>query len=312
MTIRYHELKKHKRIFKGFTGTTVEEFEELETKSEGYWIEQEQKRLSRPERKRAEGGGRQKALPYREQLLMTLIWLKLYLILEALGYLFGIDKSSASRYVNSVLPALRKVGEGTLGWPEPPKRGQGRSLDKVYSENPDLYAYVDATEQRIQRSSNPEKQKKDYSGKKGAHTRETQLVVNEDGIVRDVSDSTPGSMHDRKHFTHSGVAKKIPKGTVVGGDLSYQGIQRDLPNHSVITPFKNSKNNPLTDEQKLLNQEFSRGRIIVENTICEFKHFSVLSQRFRHDIDIYDTVFRAVLAIVNPRIKMRVGAASAT
>jgi hypothetical protein len=309
MIIRYHELKKNKRVFKGFTGVTVKEFEELETKSEELWIEQEKKRLSRSNRKRAEGGGRQKTLLFRDQLLMTLIWLKLYLILEALGYLFGVDKSSASRYINSVLPVLRKVGEGTLGWPEPPKRGQGKGLDKVYSENPDLYAYVDATEQRIQRSSNQETQKKDYSGKKKAHTRETQLVVNEDGVVRDVSDSTPGSMHDRKHFTHSGVADKIPEGIVVGGDSGYQGIQDDLPNHSVITPFKKSKKNPLSDQQNLLNQEFSHGRIIVENTICEFKHFGVLSQRFRHDVKIYDNVFRAVLAVVNPRIQNRVLAA---
>ncbi len=306
MIICYRELKKQERIFKSFTGVTVEEFEELESKAEVYWVEQERKRLARPDRKRAEGGGRQKTLPFREQLLMTLIWLKLYLVLEALGYLFGVDKSSVSRYTKSVLPAMRKVGEGTLGWPEPPQRGQGKSLDKVFRENPDLYAYVDATEQRIQRSSNPEKQKKDYSGKKKTHTRKTQLVVNEDGVVRDVSDSIEGSMHDRKHFTHSGVANKIPEECVVGGDSGYQGIQDDLPNHSVITPFKKSKKNPLTDEQKLLNHEFSRGRIIVENTICQFRHFHALSQRFRHNTDVYDDVFRAVLAIVNPRIQKRV------
>ena len=306
MIIHYHELKKNERIFKRFTGVTIEEFEELESKAEPLWVEEERKRLARPTRKRAEGGGRKKSLVFREQLLMTLIWLKLYLVLEALGYLFGVDKSSASRYTNALLAVLRKVGEGTLGWPEPPKRGQGKNLDKVWSENPDLYAYVDATEQRIQRSSNPKQQKKDYSGKKKTQTRKTQLVVNQDGLIRDVSESTEGSMHDRKHFTHSAVADKIPQATVVGGDSGYQGIHKNLPHHSVITPFKNSKLHPLTDEQKLLNQEFSRGRIIVENTICQFSHFGALSQRFRHSTDKYDNVFRSVLAIVNPRIQIRI------
>ena len=37
---------------------------------------------------------------------MTLVWLRLYLVLEALGYLFGVDKSTASRYTNSMLPAF--------------------------------------------------------------------------------------------------------------------------------------------------------------------------------------------------------------
>jgi len=89
-----------------------------------------------------------------------------------------------------------------------------------------------------------------------------QFTVNEDGLVRDISRSGPGSQHDRKHFSKSGVAEKIPKETIVGGDTGYQGIQDDLPNHSVITPFKKTKGHPLTEEEKLLNREFSRGRII--------------------------------------------------
>jgi len=79
----------------------------------------------------------------------------------------------------------------------------------------------------------------------------------------------------------------------------------------MITPFKNAKKHPLTDEQKLLNQELSRGRIIVENTICQFRHFDALSQQFRHATDIYDHVFRAVLAIINPRMQTRLLATSA-
>jgi hypothetical protein len=310
MIISYAELKKKPSVLKGFAGVTAAEFEELEAKAEPIWREKEHKRLERPNRQRAIGGGRQKTLPFREQLLMTLIWLRLYLILEALGYLFGVDKSSASRDTNSVLPVLRQVGEATLGWPEPPKRGQSKSLDRVWSEHPDLLAYVDATEQRIRRSSNYEQQKDDYSGKKKQPTRKTQIIVNESGLVRDLSQSSPGSKHDRQHFSDSGAAAKIPKETTVGGDCGYQGIQDDLPEHSVITPFKKSKLHPLTDEQKLLNQEFSRGRIIVENTLCQFKHFGVLAQRFRHQVDKYDDAFRSVLAIVNPRIQKRVAAAA--
>ena len=311
MIISYAELKKKPRILKGFAGVTAQEFEALEAKAEPLWQDQEFKRLDRPDRKRAIGGGQHQSLPFREQLLMTLVWLRLYLVLEALGYLFGVDKSTASRYTTSVLPVLRQVGEATLGWPEPPQRGQGKRLEQVWQEQPDLFAYVDATEQRLRRSSNDEQQKQDYSGKKKQHTRKTQLIVNEAGVVRDLSHSSPGSKHDRKHFSDSGAAAKIPKETTVGGDLGYQGLQEDLPDHSLIIPFKNSKLQPLTAEQKLLNQDFARGRIMVENTICQFKHFRVLADRFRHDLDKYDNAFRSVLAIVNPRLQKRVAAASA-
>ncbi len=310
MIISYAELKKKPRTLKGFAGVTAQEFEELEAKAEPLWQEQEYKRLDRPDRKRAIGGGQRKTLPFREQLLMTLVWLRLSLVLEGLGYLFGVDKSTASRYTNSVLLVLRQVGEATLGWPEPPKRGHGKRLEQVWQEQPDLFAYVDATEQRIRRSSNGKQQKQDYSGKKRQHTRKTQFIVNEDGIVRDVSQSSPGSKHDRKHFSGSGAAAKIPTETTLGGDAGYQGIQADLPDHSVITPFKKSKLHPLTAEHKLLNQEFAQGRIIVENTICRFKYFRLLADRFRHNVDKYDNAFRSVLAIVNPRLQKRVAAAA--
>ena len=78
-----------------------------------------------------------------------------------------------------------------------------------------------------------------------------------------------------------------------------------------MTPFKKSKRHPLTDEQKLLNQEFARARIIIENVIAQFKHFQALAARFRHAVDRWDDVFRAVLAIVNPRIQQRIAATQA-
>jgi hypothetical protein len=57
----------------------------------------------------------------------------------------------------------------------------------------------DATEQRIQRPGDDERQRHHYSGKKKAHTRKTAIVVNERGRIRDVTHSTPGSQHDLKH-----------------------------------------------------------------------------------------------------------------
>jgi hypothetical protein len=309
--ISYARLSQKPGIFKGFSGVTVAEFRELEAKVEPQWLERERKRLQRPERQRAAGGGRKPELPMREQLLMTMVWLRLYLTTEVLGYLFGVDKATVSRYTRAMLPALRAVGEETLGWSEPPKRGQGKNLAKAREAYPDLFAFVDATEQPVRRPSQQEKQEQYYSGKKKRHTCKTQIVVNEYGEVRDVSISVAGSVHDRKLFSVSGVADKIPQETTVGGDRGYVGIQDDLPDHNVLLPFKSSKHHPLTDEQKLLNQEFSSSRLIAENVLAQFKHFKVLADTFRHDRNHHDDAFRSVLAVVNPRIQKRVAAALA-
>jgi hypothetical protein len=308
--INYQRLSQKPKIFKNLTGATIDEFNELYQQTYPVWQQQEQERLSHPNRQRAIGAGRKYELKFREQLLLSLVWLRLYLNTEALGYFFGVDKSTVSRNTRRVLAALRVVGEGSLGWPEPPKRGQGKNVAQALAEYPDLLAIVDATEQAVQRSSDNETQRQHYSGKKKRHTRKTQLIVNEHGQIRHLSRSTPGSLHDLNHFRGSGAGEQIPKQTTVGGDAGYDGLGNDLPEHSVMTSFKARRNHPLTQEQKLLNQEFSRVRIIVENTICQLKHFKVLAHQFRHSVAQYDDAFRAVVAIVNPRIKRRVALAS--
>jgi hypothetical protein len=311
MLLTFDRLRAKPAIFKGFTGVSVSEFEALLTQSTPLWVEREQQRLLRPTRQRALGGGCKPKFGLRDQLLVTLVWLRLYLTTETLGFLFGIDKATVSRYTRALLPVLRQVGDGTLGWLEPPPRGQGKDLAAARTTYPDLFAFVDATEQAVERSQDSEQQKQHYSGKKKRHTRKVQIIVNEHGVVREVSSSVPGAVHDRELFRQSGAAAVIPKETVTGGDTGYQGIQDDLPDHSVLIPFKKSKLHPVTEEQQLLNQEFSRTRIIVENILAQFKNFKALAERFRHAVDRWDDVFRAVLAIINPRTLKRLAAAQA-
>jgi len=311
MLLTFERLQAKPPIFKTFTGGSVSEFETLLTQSTALWVEREQQRLTRPNRRRALGGGCKPKFGLRDQLLVTLVWLRLYLGTETLGFLFGIDKATVSRYTRAILPVLRQVGDGTLGWLEAPKRGQGQSLTEARAAYPDLFAIVDATEQPVQRSQDPEQQKQHDSGKKKRHTRKVQIIVNEHAIVREVSTSVPGAVHDRERFRQSGAAAAIPKETVTGGDAGYQGIQDDLPDHSVLIPFKKTKLNPVTEEPKLLNQEFSRTRSIVENILAQFKNFKALAERFRHAVDRWDNVFRAVLAIINPRTLKRLAAAQA-
>ena len=306
--ITYRELSKKPRVFKSLTGVTVSEFGELYEKVQPMWLENENKRLSRRERKRSIGGGRDYALELKERLLMTLVWLKLYLTVDALGFFFGVSGSTASRNTRNILPVLRQLGDETLGWPESPKRGQGKNIEQALQEYPDLLAIVDATEQRVRRSSDAQIQREHYSGKKKCHTRKTQIIVNERGKIRDVSASTPGRVHDLEHFRQSDAGQRIPKRVGVAGDAAYQGLHHELPDHSVGTTHKARRNHPLTQDEKAINREFSSMRIIVENTLCELKHFGALSERFRHVMDRYDETFRAVVSIVNPRIARRVAA----
>ena len=302
----YDKLRKKPQVFKSISGVTEAEFDELYDKFAPKWDEAEKMRLSRGDRQRRIGGGHPYTLELREMLLMTLVWLRLYLSLDALGFMFDVDKATASRNTRRVLLVLRQLGDATLGWPEPPKRGEGRSIEQALHEYPDLLAIIDATEQPIERPSDRAQQKAHYSGKKKRHTRKTQIVVNEQGEIRSVSTSIPGSTHDLELFRQSEVAQQLPEEVTVGGDAGYQGLHDELPNRSVFVPHKATRKHPLLEDQKLVNRELSSIRIVVENTLAELKHFKILADRYRHSLDIYDDSFRAVVALVNPRISLRV------
>ena len=164
-------------VFKNLTGVSANEFDRLQWEVAPVWAEGERKRLSRPDRQRAIGGGRDYTLDLKEQLLMTLVWLYLSLNTEALGFFFGVDKSTASRNTRRVLTALGQLGETPSGWPEPPKRGQGKNIEQALRAYPDLLAIVNETEQTSQFPGHPAQQKAHYPGQLINRTKQSTIPV---------------------------------------------------------------------------------------------------------------------------------------
>lgn len=195
--ISYQLLATKPRAFKSITGLTRNEFDQLFQKFFPVWVAQERQRLDRPDRQRAIGGGRKYKLLLQDLLLMVLAWLRLYLNTEALGFFFGLDKSNASRNCRRLLNVLCLLGDETLGWPDPPKRGEGKSVEEALRECPDLLAIVDTTEQRIRRPGDEERQRQHYSGKKKAHTRQ-------DGDC-----SQRAGADSRRHALHAGIPARL-------------------------------------------------------------------------------------------------------
>ncbi len=87
--LTYEILRQKPQSFKNLTGISIDEFDELLGKAIPVWTEGEQKRLNRPNRQRAIGGGHNYTLDLQAQLLMTLMWLHLSRNTEALAFFFG-------------------------------------------------------------------------------------------------------------------------------------------------------------------------------------------------------------------------------
>jgi hypothetical protein len=85
MILRYSELSHHASVFRSITGLTVVEFDQLVEELAPGQAAAEGQRLARADRQRALGGGDTPSLDGRDQLLLSVVWLRVYPVYEVLG-----------------------------------------------------------------------------------------------------------------------------------------------------------------------------------------------------------------------------------
>ena len=304
--IRYKTLKQHPKHFLRFTGLKVKEFDKLVSEIHSDYLNQRIKRLNKnnPNRIRKIGGGRKKILSTLEdQLLLTLVWAKLYPSYLILEYFFGVDESTVCRTIQEIIPLL----QSKFILPERRKGKKITTIEELKEIIPDLDEILtDATEQKIPRPKKKTKRKKYHSGRKKSFTIKTQITTNKKGFIIHISQSFPGKKHDYRLFKESFLSKIIPKQTKLYLDSGYQGIQKDFPDLNSIIPYKRTKNHQkLTHSEKIQNHKQRKIRVKVEHTLSYLKKYQVLSQIYRHSLKNYNLIFRFVANIVNFRMLQR-------
>jgi len=300
MILSYPSLRRHEGKFEHFSGITVAEFDALYQRFEPAWTQAEQERLQQRERQRAIGGGGDYHLALDTRLLMCLVWMRHYLTTEAVGYLFGVSQSTASRNLTRLLPVLEALAQETFHWPTP-KRGR-RSLRELQHAESDLLAILDATEQSVNKPHLDAQARLHFSGKQRRYTCKSALRVNEEGMIRQVTPTSPGSIHDVTHVRQAGLLAHLPPDAIAVADAAFVGIYQDLPNHGVLVPYKAYRNHPLVPEQRYANRFVARLRIKVENVFAALKRFRILTHRFRHAVArVHSQVFTIIAGLHNQR-----------
>ena len=308
MILQYEYLQHYPAVFRAMTGMNLGEFEDIEAKLNNRFGEAERGRLSRPERQRAIGGGRKFELGVRDQMLLTIVWLRVYPTHETLGYLFGVSDSTAGRYIGRVLPLLEAVGVAEMRPPKPEGgRGRrGRPLDVLLRETPELAVLIDTFEQRIQRPSDRTEADSYYSGKKKQHTLKCQVAVDEiTGEIVDIAASVRGPTADLTVLKESRLLERLPTGVGGLGDLAYVGIRDLHPQALAATPRRKPRGKPRPAEDIAFNTAFARRRIKVEHTIGRLRGYQALSQTDRHHRRDHTTRTRAVAGLVNHTMRCR-------
>lgn len=304
--MRYKSLKNHKRHFLYFTGITVGEFEKLvETIKPDWKLQNRMRLLEKPDRKRNAGGGRKKILHgLEDQLLLVLMWARVYPTYIMLEYIFGIDESTISRLIPNVLHLMKNKLAIHKG------RRKIRTIEELREILPKGITLeeiiTDATEQKIQRPQDRRKRKSYHSGKKQTFTQKTQITTNGKGYIINAPDSVGGRMHDYRLFKKSNIANKLPDALPHYTDSGYQGANKDYPNADIILPHKRTrKRKYLTKKQKRFNKKQRSIRITVEHTNAGLKQFRVLAETYRHSRKNYTNVFQFVANIFNFRMLSR-------
>lgn len=301
--MRYEYLTQHPNVFLSATGLRVNEFDQLIDDVQARYVQAEYERLARPDRQRSIGGGQSPVLSTRDQILMGVVWLRLYPTHEVLGYLFGVSDSTVSRYVQRVVKVLEAAGQDRMRMPDPGRKRR-RTLDALLKDTPELAVVIDSFEQKVQRPVQPPARDALYSGKKKTHTLKSQVSVDEEtGEIVDVSDSQPGPMADVKLAKQSGVLERLPPGVGAIGDCGYQGIH-DL--HPLAhSPRKKPRGKARPPEDVAYNTAFSRRRIIVENSIGRMRRYQAITQTDRHHRQLHTARVRAVAGLANRQIAHR-------
>jgi hypothetical protein len=299
MILRYERLQRFPAVFKSMTGLQKTQFDELVTDMLPRFHAAEQARLNRPTRKRAIGGGPSFDLDPRNQVLLTVVWLRLYPIHEVLAYLFGVSDSTVSRVIARVLPLLEASGKDTMRLPDPGRKRR-RSLDALLSDTPELVVVIDTFEQPVQRPQDRKVADTFYSGKKKRHTLKSQVAVDEEtGQIVDIPESTRGPTADIKVVEESGLLSRLPPGVGAIGDLAYVGVDKLHPAGLGAAPRKKPRGKERPAEDIEYNRAFSRRRIVVEHTIGRMRRYQSITQPDRNHREQHTARVRSVAGLVN-------------
>lgn len=305
MIARYDNLSRYGGVFLALTGLRVTEFEQLLDDMLPRLADYDRTRKERPNRKRAVGGGRHKALISTNHILLTVVWLRQYPTNEVLGFLFGVSDSTVSRIIARVLPLLEDSGRDTMRLPDPGRKRR-KTLDTLLAATPELVVVIDSFEQRVQRPRDHKAADSFFSGKKKQHTLKEQVAVDEHtGAICDVAESVVGPTADITLLRQSGLMQRLPAGVGAIGDLAYVGIAELHRDKLGATPLRKPRGRDRPPEHISFNRAFARRRICVEHTIGRIRHYQSLNQTDRHHRQNHTARTRAVAGLVNRQIRNR-------
>ncbi|XP_078679629.1 uncharacterized protein LOC144915282 [Branchiostoma floridae x Branchiostoma belcheri] len=244
--------------------------------------------------------GPSRLLSPEDELLLTLMKIRMNLLEDDLALRFGISTSLVSRIISTWVPLLGKELAGLVYWP--PSEAIEQYIPECFKKWPRIRAILDCTEIPVQRPSLAKANSQIYSNYKSRPTAKTLVACTPGGTVSFVSASAGGSMSDKRLVERSSIIDKFAVGDVCMADrgfniqdlLAVKGVQL------VIPPFLRKGKPQLSVKDNIKTKHVASARIHIERVIGRMKEFRILSSEYPLDmLDILDNVLIICAALVN-------------
>jgi hypothetical protein len=213
-------------------------------------------------------------LAIEDKLFFILFYLKVYPLQEVIAAFFGMSQGRANEWIHKLSPIL----ESALGAAQWLPERNPQNLEQVLALCASVDFIIDGTERPVQRPSDVTEQRDQYSGKK-KHTLKNNLIVDiEERLVRYLSETYPGRMHDKRICDIEELV--FPLEINLFQDTGFQGYQP--LGVTIYQPKKKPQGQALTAEEKAENQLISSIRILVEHIISSVKRCRIVKDIFRN------------------------------
>lgn len=237
-------------------------------------------------------------IPKKDQLLLTLMKLRLNLLQTDLACRFNCSRATIANIIYTWILALHEILFKQLMKDIPSRTKNKTCLPVSFSTFTNCRIILDCTEVKVQKPTLLEHQKATYSFYKHMNTFKGLVGVAPNGVVTYCSELYAGSTSDKKIVQNCGILNHLVPGDLILadkgfliGDLLPEGVNFNIPPFLTTAQF--------TKEQVLCTRTIARARIHVERAIRRIKCYSILDNISASLASHATEIFQVCAALTN-------------
>lgn len=217
-------------------------------------------------------------LTNNNKLLLFLMKLKLGVTFSALGVLFNIHRTTASRIFINLLSILCEKTKHFIFWPS--KETISETLPYAFKKNyPNCHCIIDCTEIKVEQPPTAEQRVCMYSRYKSAYTIKCLVSITPNGAISFLSKCYGGRSSDTFITNDSGFLSKLEPGDQVLADKGFPGIKTNCEDNSsilIMPPILH--NSRFSEEEVIETYSVASVRIHIERFFARIKTFNILNK----------------------------------